>query len=89
MAKYRERGQETGAASAMATAPSSPTPIPAYASLAEQYGLIDMFATPEDVEGQTLEQECQAYITVGLSKQGTGMLKFWEARNLCITLFIY
>jgi hypothetical protein len=91
MAKYRERAWDTGAATATATAtaPSNSTAIPAYASLAEQYGLTDMFGTPEDVDGQTLEQEYQAYVTAALSKQGTVMLKFWEAHNLCIISLIY
>jgi len=69
---------------------STATRAPAYRSLAEEYGLTDMqFATPEDVEGQTLEQEYQSYVTAPLSKPGTDMLKFWEVGNLSITSLIY
>jgi len=62
------------------------THAPTYGSLAEEHGLTDMqFATPEDVEGQMLEQ---SYVTA-LSKPGTDMLKFWEVGNLSITSLIY
>ena len=48
-------------------------------SLAEVYGLKDMqIGASDDVEGQTVEQEFQAYVTAALSKPGTDILKFWE-----------
>jgi len=51
-------------------------------SLAAQYGLSDMhFQSSEDVQGQTVEQEYQSYVTAALSKPGTDMLKFWEVSN--------
>jgi len=88
MAEYRKRAKDTGTVSS--TLPNlTATLAPAYTSLAEEYGLTDMqFATLEDVEGQTLEQEYQSYVT-GLSKPGTDMLKFWEVGNLSITSLIY
>jgi hypothetical protein len=48
-------------------------------SLAEVYGLKDMqIGASDDVEGQTVEQEFQAYVTAALSKPGADILKFWE-----------
>jgi hypothetical protein len=50
--------------------------------LAAQYGLSDMeFESSEDVQGQTMEQEYQSYVTAAPSKAGTDMLKFWEVSN--------
>jgi hypothetical protein len=50
--------------------------------LAMQYGLSDMqFGSSEDLEGQTVDQEYQSYVTAALSKPGTDMLKFWEVSN--------
>jgi hypothetical protein len=92
MAEYRERAKDAGTVSSTVinTPNSTATRAPAYLSLAEEYGLTDMqFATPEDVEGQTLEQEYQSYVTAPLSKPGTDMLKFWEVSNLSITSLIY
>jgi hypothetical protein len=64
------------------TGPTPPAAIPAYMSLAAQYGLSDMdFQSSEDVQGQTVEQEYQSYVTAALSKPGTDMLKFWEVSN--------
>ena len=90
MAEYHERARDAGVASSTVTDPMNSTAIPAHTSLAEQYGLTDMqFGTLEDIDGQTLEQEYQSYITAALSKQGTDMLKFWEVGNLSITSLIY
>jgi hypothetical protein len=91
MAEYRERARGTPAASSTVTGPTNLVAIPAYASLAEQYGLTDMqFGAPEDTVGQTLEKEYQSYITAPLSKQGTDMIKFWEVgNNLFIASLIY
>jgi len=91
MAEYREWDRGTLAASSMVTGPTNLVAIPAYASLAEQYGLTDMqFGALEDTVGQTLEQEYQSYITAPLSKQGTDMIKFWEVgNNLFIASLIY
>jgi len=68
----------------LGAAPSSavvdPTPsaaISAYMPLAAQYGLSDMeFESSEDIQGQTMEQEYQLYVTAAPSKPGTDMLKF-------------
>ena len=50
-----------------------------YMSLAEAYGLKDMqIGASDDIEGQSVEQEFQAYVTTALSKPGTDILKFWE-----------
>jgi len=88
MAEYREWAKDAGTVSSMLPNLTA-TRTPTYGSLAEEYRLTDMqFVTPEDVEGQTLEQEYQSYVT-GLSKPGTDMLKFWEVGNLSITSLIY
>ena len=92
VAEYHERAKDAGTVSSTVINPpnSTATRASTYGSLAEEYRLTDMqFATPEDVEGQTLEQEYQSYVTAPLSKPGTDMLKFWEVGNLSITSLIY
>ena len=55
----------------------------AYTSLAETYGLDDMyFSTPDSVEEQLPEQEYQAYVTAPLSLVGADTLRFWEVCDL-------
>ena len=81
MLEYRERIKERAGPIALSTTtnPTHPTQVPAYMSLAKQYGLDDMeLGASEDVETQTVEQEYQAYITASISVPGTDMLKFWE-----------
>jgi hypothetical protein len=82
MIEYRERAKErleaTPAVTNITNAVRS-TGTPGYMSLVEVYGLKDMqIGASDDVEGQTVEQEFQAYVTVALSKPGTDILKFWE-----------
>ena len=93
MLKYREQVKERAGDTAILPATTSttrPTAIPAYASLAEQYGLEDMqFGPAEDDRGQTVEQEYQAYVTAALSKPGTDMLKFWEVRRFYQQIILY
>jgi hypothetical protein len=64
------------------TGPTPSAAIPAYVSLAAQYGLSDMdFESSEDIQGQTVEKKYQPYVTAAYSKPGTDMLKFWEVSN--------
>jgi len=86
MIEYRERAKERSEATP-AVAPAGTnatntvrsTSTPGYMSLAEVYGLENMqIGASDDVEGQTVEQEFQAYVTAALSKPGTDILKFWE-----------
>jgi|SRR5882762_5027880 len=73
------RKPERSGATPTVTNPVCSAVAPSYMSLAEAYGLTNMqIGTSDDVEGQTVEQEYQAYITTALSKPGTDMLKFWE-----------
>ena len=79
MLEYRERIKERAGPIASSTTTNPIPQVPAYMSLAEQYGLDDMeLGASEDVETQTVEQEYQAYITALISVPGTDMLKFWE-----------
>ena len=82
MIEYRERAKERSEATPAGTNATNTvrsTSTPGYMSLAEVYGLENMqIGASDDVEGQTVEQEFQAYVTAALSKPGTDILKFWE-----------
>ena len=52
--------------------------LPAYMSLAAQYGLEDMTIGASDTQERSIEQEYQAYITASLSPTNIDILKFWE-----------
>ena len=84
MAEYREQVKERlGAAPVVAnvTNPVRSTTL-GYMSLAEAYGWKDMqIGVSDDIEGQTVEQKFQAYVTAALLKPGTNSLKFWEVSN--------
>ena len=85
MTEYREQAKgRLGATPIVAniTNPVRSTTL-GYMSLAETYGLKDMhIGVSGDIEGQTVEQAIQAYITAALSKTGTDSLKFWEVSKL-------
>jgi hypothetical protein len=52
---------------------------PAFASLAQQYGLPeDMHLDSDSIEQQTVEQEFQSYVTSQISPPATDIIKFWE-----------
>ena len=81
--EYRKRAKERLEATPAVTTNTMntvhSTSTPGYMSLVEVYGLKDMqIGASDDVEGQTVEQEFQAYVTAALSKPGTDILKFWE-----------
>ena len=82
MIEYCERAKERlGGTPAVTniTNPVCSTSTPGYMSPVEVYGLKDMqIGASDDVEGQTVEQEFQAYVTAALSKPGADILKFWE-----------
>lgn len=53
--------------------------VPTYMSLAAQYGLDDdMDMSNLGNQGQTYEQEHQAYVTAPCSPPNTNILKHWE-----------
>ena len=84
MAEYhmRARADRRVSGSCAAVSPLIRDERPAYANLADQYGVTNMqFATPESVEEQTIEQEFQSFVTAPLSPRGTNTLKFWEVRR--------
>jgi hypothetical protein len=85
MAEYRERAKvRKGIALSSVPDPVRTRQLPTFYSLAEEYGLPDdmHFATPANVDEQTIEQEFQSYVTAQPSPLGTNILKFWEVRNL-------
>ena len=57
--------------------------VPAYATLAADYGLpLDMyFVTSNNVE-QMVEEEFRSYVSGSLSPPETPLLKFWEVRDM-------
>jgi len=57
--------------------------VPAYATLAADYGLpLDMyFVTSNNVE-QMVEKEFHSYVSGSLSPPETPLLKFWEVRDM-------
>ena len=75
----------------MGSSPIEPDPdqlnqAPAYFTLAEDYGLQDMyFATPSNRK-QTVEEEFRSYTSGALSPPGTNMLKFWEVCDYSLML---
>jgi len=79
--EYREWSKaKRGNVSSTAPEPVRSNQIPAYTSLAQQYGLPDdmYFATPDSLEEQTVEEEYRSYVTASISPPGTNILKFWE-----------
>ena len=85
MTKYHKQAKERLGATPIVTNIMNPvrSTTLGYMSLAEAYGLKDMqIGVSGDVEGQTMEQEFQAYVTAALSKPGTNSLKFWEVSKL-------
>ena len=70
----------------MGSSPTAPNPVqsnqvPAYFTLAKDYGLLqDMYFTTPDNSEQTVKVEFLffSYVSGLLSLQGTNMLKFWE-----------
>jgi hypothetical protein len=69
-----------GQKSVPAAGPST-SAVPAYMSLAAQYGITDMEIGNPGIPDQTVEQEYQAYITAPLSPNTMDILKFWEVYN--------
>ena len=88
MVEYRERAEaertqrSTEGSAPVHSDPVRPDQVPAYATLAADYGLPqDMyFATSNSFE-QTVEEEYRSYVSGALSPQGTNILKFWEVRD--------
>jgi hypothetical protein len=82
MVEYQEWGIATmlGKESVPAAGPST-SAVPAYMSLAAQYGITDMEIGNPDICDQTVEQEYQVYITAPLSPNTIDILKFWEVYN--------
>ena len=52
--------------------------MPAYMTLAAQYGIEDEMDVGGNVNDQTMEQEYQAYITAPHSPKNVNIIKFWE-----------
>ena len=82
MVEYRERKIATtpGQESVPAAGPST-SAVPAYMSLAAQYGITDMEISNPGICDQTVEEEYQVYITAPLSPNTMDILKFWEVYN--------
>lgn len=78
MLKYRER---TDQSASTAEADPGAGDMPAYMSLADQYGLGDEMDIGTVTSRQTIEQEYQAYITAQLSARSFDILKFWEVSS--------
>jgi len=84
LVEYREQNRANRPI--VGSAPVGPEPdrlnqALAYFTLAEDYGLQDMyFATPSDRE-QTVDEEFRSYTLGALSPPGTNILKFWEVRD--------
>ena len=74
---------QAGSAQSQATATSS---TPAYASLAEQYGLADMmFQEPASDDDQSIEQGYQSYTGEPVSPMSTDPIKYWEVRTSSVS----
>jgi hypothetical protein len=80
MLKYREKAHIPNEVSYFSETLPSAKDVPAYMSLAAQYGIDnDMdFGNSGQDEQQTIDQEYQAYVTASCSPKGTDILKFWE-----------
>jgi hypothetical protein len=52
--------------------------MPAYMTLAAQYGIEDEMDVGDNVNNQTVEQEYQSYITAPHSPNNVNIVKFWE-----------
>ena len=78
MREYREREI---AATPDQSVPPATAEVPAYMSLAAQYGVTDMEIGDSGIGDQTIEQEYQAYIMAPLSPKTMDILKFWEVYN--------
>ena len=78
MLKYREKAH--GDSNDYPETRPSAEDVPAYMSLAAQYGIDnDMdFGNSGQDEQQMIDQEYRAYATVSCSPKGTDILKFWE-----------
>lgn len=80
MLEYRQKINTTSGESMPTNADLDMGEMPAYMSLAAQYGLEDdMTIGRSGGQEQTVEQEYQAYITAPLSPVDMPILKFWEA----------
>jgi hypothetical protein len=80
---YREQAEAARAISLPNPEPIQSNQVPAYATLAADYGLpLDMyFVTSNNVE-QTVEEELRSYVSGSLSPPETPLLKFWEVRDM-------
>jgi hypothetical protein len=80
---YREQAEAARAISLPNPEPVRSNQVPAYATLAADYGLsLDMyFVTSNNVE-QTVEEEFHSYVSGSLSPPETPLLKFWEVRDM-------
>ena len=79
MVEYRQRA----AATEEQGAPAGPSTddMPAYQTLAAQYGIEEeMDIGRSNTREQTVEQEYQAYIMAPLSPKNINILKFWEVQ---------
>jgi hypothetical protein len=82
MIEYREREIVTAPEEEQSIPPTVPgtREMPAYMSLAVQYGITDddMDIGHFSAQEQTIEQEFQSYITAPLSPKNIDIIKFWE-----------
>ena len=76
--EYHQRANPV--ASEMGPRPAeSSNRLPAFVSLAQQYGLQDMHVvSSRSTERQTVEQEFQSYTNSQVSSEVAGIIKFWE-----------
>jgi hypothetical protein len=83
LVRYREQAEAARAISLPNPEPVRSNQVPAYATLAADYGLpLDMyFVTSNNVE-QTVEEEFRSYVSGSLSPPETPLLKFWEVRDM-------
>jgi len=84
LVEYREQTGANGAIAGSSTTVPDPARLnqaPAYFTLAEDYGLQDMFFATPNNRKQTVQEEFHSYTSGALSPPGTNILKFWEVRD--------
>jgi hypothetical protein len=88
LVRYWEQAE---AARGVASSLPNPEPIqsnqvPAYTTLAADYGLpLNMYFVTSNNVKQTVEEEFRSYISGSLSPPETPLLKFWEVRDMLTT----
>ena len=83
MMEYRQAiAEAAGEPPVLVPAVPSNSEVPAYMSLASQYGIDDdMDIGDSTTRTQTTEQEYQSYITAPLSSKNINIIKFWEVSD--------